>query len=157
MWVEFSRGHINACQRLIGIIFHNLLLSRTFIPCIRVLYPMLFWFSWRVLSVWPPNSFSLHFHRPSKIKTWYQRDGGSPTTQVKYKKEERGHTFFTRSNTSTFKVKLPPPPVPCICFLLNHTYSWRLMFVDCQNFAGSWGRYFVCKCYEALQCFTLLL
>ena len=35
--------------------------------------------------------------------------------------------------------------------LWNHPYSWGPMFVDCQNFAGSLGRYW----FVPLQCKTI--
>ena len=31
------------------------------------------------------------------------------------------------------------------------------MFLDCQHFAGSWGRYFVGNWFDALQCQTSVL
>ena len=39
--------------------------------------------------------------------------------------------------------------------LRNHSYSCRPMFVDCQNFAGSWGWNFVGNWFIALQCKTI--
>ena len=41
--------------------------------------------------------------------------------------------------------------------LWNHSYSWGPMFVDCQNFAASWGRnfdWFVALQYRSIHFFV---
>ena len=43
--------------------------------------------------------------------------------------------------------------------LWNHSYSWGPVFVDCQNFAGSWGHNFmdnsfVASQYKTIHCFV---
>ena len=39
--------------------------------------------------------------------------------------------------------------------LWNHIYSWGQIFVDCQNFAGSWGHNYVGNWFVALQDMTI--
>ena len=41
--------------------------------------------------------------------------------------------------------------------LWNHSYSWGPMFVECQNFAGSYGFNLVGNWFVALQCKTIFI
>ena len=76
--------------------------------------------------------------------------------EARYNKTKKGTTRTTRESMEIY--------IPFnILYDENQMYfniffkAFAALFVNCQNFAGSWGRYFVCNCFEALQCFTLLL